>query len=53
VIEDKPYVEGTCISDPCWYNVTGATGKEVIILDLYEGTGKLHRSSHCVDGNNH
>ncbi|KDQ20171.1 glycoside hydrolase family 28 protein [Botryobasidium botryosum FD-172 SS1] len=36
--EDKPYKEGTCISDPCWYYVEGATGKEVIIFDLYPGT---------------
>lgn len=34
----KPYKEGTCISDPCWYAVTNATGKEVAIFDLYEGT---------------
>lgn len=37
-IEDKPYVEGSCVSDPCWYAVPGATGKEVAILDLYPGT---------------
>ncbi|TDL28064.1 pectin lyase-like protein [Rickenella mellea] len=37
-IEDVPYVEGSCVSNPCWYAVPGATGKEVIILDLYPGT---------------
>jgi len=39
-IEDKPYVEGSCVSDPCWYAVPGATGKEVAILDLYPGTAQ-------------
>jgi len=38
VIRDKPYVEGTCVSDPCWYYVPGATGREVAILDLYPNT---------------
>ncbi|TFK66193.1 pectin lyase-like protein [Pluteus cervinus] len=37
-IRDTPYVEGSCISDPCWYAVPGATGKEVAIFDLYPGT---------------
>ncbi|KAI0368942.1 pectin lyase-like protein [Pilatotrama ljubarskyi] len=38
-INDKPgYVEGSCVSDPCWYAVPGATGKEVAILDLYPNT---------------
>ncbi|KAI0803239.1 pectin lyase fold/virulence factor [Irpex lacteus] len=37
-IEDKPYVEGSCVTDPCWYAVPGATGKEVIIFDLYPNT---------------
>ncbi|KAG1717205.1 glycoside hydrolase family 28 protein [Suillus lakei] len=32
------YVEGSCITDPCWYYVSGATGKEVVIFDLYPGT---------------
>ncbi|KAL5535292.1 hypothetical protein ACEPAF_3386 [Sanghuangporus sanghuang] len=32
------YIEGSCISDPCWYAVPGATGKEVIIFDLYPNT---------------
>ncbi|CCL98533.1 uncharacterized protein FIBRA_00532 [Fibroporia radiculosa] len=39
VINDTPgYVEGSCISDPCWYYVPGATGKEVVIFDLYPNT---------------
>ncbi|KAI0652589.1 pectin lyase fold/virulence factor [Trametes meyenii] len=38
-INDKPgFVEGSCVSDPCWYAVDGATGKEVAILDLYPNT---------------
>ncbi|KAG7451868.1 pectin lyase-like protein [Guyanagaster necrorhizus] len=37
-IRDTPYVEGSCVSDPCWYYVANATGKEVIIFDLYPGT---------------
>ncbi|KAJ7447202.1 pectin lyase-like protein [Mycena latifolia] len=38
VVRDKPYVEGSCVSDPCWYAVANATGREVAILDLYPGT---------------
>ncbi|KIM38231.1 glycoside hydrolase family 28 protein [Hebeloma cylindrosporum] len=38
IVKDVPYVEGSCISDPCWYAVPGATGKEVAILDLYPDT---------------
>jgi hypothetical protein len=39
VIEDTPgYVEGSCITDPCWYYVPGATGKEAVIFDLYPDT---------------
>ncbi|KAF9473888.1 pectin lyase-like protein [Pholiota conissans] len=38
VIKDVPYVEGSCVSDPCWYFVPGATGKEVAIFDLYPNT---------------
>ncbi|KAF5332966.1 hypothetical protein D9758_018696 [Tetrapyrgos nigripes] len=38
-INDTPgYVEGSCVTDPCWYFVPGATGKEVIIFDLYPNT---------------
>lgn len=37
-IRDTPYVEGSCVTDPCWYYVPNATGKEVIILDLYPDT---------------
>jgi hypothetical protein len=32
-------VEGSCVSDPCWYAVTNATGKEVVIFDLYPNSG--------------
>lgn len=38
IIKDKPYVEGSCITNPCWYAVPGATGKEVIIYDLAPST---------------
>ncbi|KAJ6606793.1 pectin lyase-like protein [Mycena sp. CBHHK59/15] len=38
VIRDKPYVEGSCVTDPCWYYVANATGREVAIFDLYPGT---------------
>ncbi|KAG2116331.1 glycoside hydrolase family 28 protein [Suillus cothurnatus] len=39
VINDTPgYVEGSCITDPCWYYVPGATGKEAVIFDLYPDT---------------
>jgi hypothetical protein len=39
VINDTPgYVEGSCITDPCWYYVPGATGKEAVIFDLYPNT---------------
>ncbi|KAG7100209.1 hypothetical protein E1B28_001984 [Marasmius oreades] len=37
-IKDVPYVEGSCVTDPCWYAVANATGKEVIIFDLYPKT---------------
>ncbi|GJE99502.1 glycoside hydrolase family 28 protein [Phanerochaete sordida] len=37
-IEDGPYKEGSCVTDPCWYAVPGATGKEVVIFDLYPNT---------------
>ncbi|PIL31273.1 hypothetical protein GSI_05971 [Ganoderma sinense ZZ0214-1] len=40
-INDKPgYVEGSCVTDPCWYAVPGATGEEVIIFDLYPDTAR-------------
>ncbi|KAF6749325.1 pectin lyase-like protein [Ephemerocybe angulata] len=40
-INDSPtFFEGTCVSDPCWYYVPGATGREVIIFDLYPETVK-------------
>ncbi|CAE6467303.1 unnamed protein product, partial [Rhizoctonia solani] len=35
---DTPYVEGSCVSDPCWYAVANATGKEIAIFDLYPNT---------------
>ncbi|CAE6474879.1 unnamed protein product [Rhizoctonia solani] len=35
---DTPYVEGSCVTDPCWYAVTNATGKEIVIFDLYPNT---------------
>ncbi|KAJ7144808.1 pectin lyase fold/virulence factor [Mycena crocata] len=38
VIRDKPYVEGSCVIDPCWYFVANATGREVAVFDLYPGT---------------
>lgn len=34
----EPYKEGSCVTDPCWYAVANATGREVAILDLYAGT---------------
>ncbi|EIN14757.1 hypothetical protein PUNSTDRAFT_154807 [Punctularia strigosozonata HHB-11173 SS5] len=37
-IRDTGYVEGSCVTDPCWYAVANATGHEVAIFDLYEGT---------------
>ena len=46
----KPFVEGSCVSDPCWYAVPGATGKEVIIFDLYPGTGM---SFQCQESDRH
>ncbi|KAG6871941.1 hypothetical protein C0995_014723, partial [Termitomyces sp. Mi166 len=39
VIDDSPnYFEGSCVSDPCWYFVEDATGREVVIYDLYHNT---------------
>ncbi|CAK5265960.1 unnamed protein product [Mycena citricolor] len=38
-IQDTPgYIEGSCVTNPCWYAVTNATGREVIDFDLYPGT---------------
>lgn len=31
-------MEGSCVTDPCWYAVPNATGKEVIIFDVAAGT---------------
>lgn len=39
-VTSRPFKEGSCITDPCWYAVPGATGKEVAILDLYPNTGE-------------
>ncbi|TBU26834.1 pectin lyase fold/virulence factor [Dichomitus squalens] len=48
-INDKPgYVEGSCVTDPCWYAVPGATGKEVIIFDLYPGTATNIVAKHIL-----
>ncbi|KAG6857991.1 hypothetical protein C0995_003523, partial [Termitomyces sp. Mi166 len=36
VIDDSPNdFEGSCVSDPCWYFVEDATGREVVVFDLY------------------
>jgi len=35
---DVPYKEGSCVTDPCWYFVPNATGREVAIFDLYPAT---------------
>jgi len=35
--DSTDFFEGTCISDPCWYYVPVATGREVVIFDLYAG----------------
>ncbi|KAI0320047.1 pectin lyase-like protein [Amylostereum chailletii] len=42
-------IEGSCVSDPCWYAVPGATDKEVAILDLYPDTATnvLAKSIHA------
>jgi len=38
-VNDIPgYQDGSCVSDPCWYYVANATGKEVVIFDLYPGS---------------
>ncbi|KAG6818284.1 hypothetical protein H0H93_006287 [Arthromyces matolae] len=37
--DDPNYFEGSCVSDPCWYYVANATGREVVIFDLYPDTG--------------
>ncbi|KAK7052027.1 glycoside hydrolase family 28 protein [Favolaschia claudopus] len=37
-IRDVGPQEGSCISDPCWFFVANATGREVVIFDLYPGT---------------
>ncbi|KAI0829019.1 pectin lyase fold/virulence factor [Trametes gibbosa] len=48
-VNDKPgFVEGSCITDPCWYAVPGATGKEVAILDLYPNTATNIAVKHVI-----
>ncbi|KXN83335.1 putative exopolygalacturonase C [Leucoagaricus sp. SymC.cos] len=44
VIRDIPFVEGSCVTDPCWYFVPNATGKEVAIFDLYPDTASNIRT---------
>ncbi|KAJ7830753.1 glycoside hydrolase family 28 protein [Mycena olivaceomarginata] len=40
--------EGSCISNPCWFFVANATGREVVILDLYPGTATNVRTKNIV-----
>ncbi|KAJ7203142.1 pectin lyase-like protein, partial [Mycena pura] len=47
-IRDIGPEEGSCISDPCWYFVANATGREVVILDLYPGTATNVRTKNIV-----
>jgi hypothetical protein len=37
-IYSTPFTEGTCVGNPCWYAVPNATGKEIVVLDLYPNT---------------
>ncbi|KAI0714728.1 pectin lyase fold/virulence factor [Earliella scabrosa] len=48
ILDTPGYVEGSCVSDPCWYAVPGATGKEVIIFDLYPKTAQNIVARHIV-----
>lgn len=41
----------TVVSDANYRVVSGATGKEVVILDLYKGTGDVHLSKQGYDLN--
>ncbi|KAK7695255.1 hypothetical protein QCA50_002445 [Cerrena zonata] len=54
ILDTPGYVEGSCVSDPCWYAVPEATGKEVAIFDLYPGTATnivaKHISAKTVTG---
>ncbi|KAJ6550577.1 pectin lyase fold/virulence factor [Mycena vulgaris] len=47
-IRDIGPKEGSCITDPCWYFVANATGREVVILDLYPGTATNVRTKNIV-----
>jgi len=47
-IRDVPFVEGSCVTDPCWYAVPNATGKEVIIFDVSPGTEKNLLAKHII-----
>jgi hypothetical protein len=43
-----PYVEGSCVTDPCWYAVPNATGKEVVIFDVSPGTDQNLLAKHII-----
>ncbi|KAF7292275.1 Pectin lyase-like protein [Mycena kentingensis (nom. inval.)] len=47
-IRDTGFVEGSCVTDPCWYAVPNATRREVAILDLYPGTALNVRTKNIV-----
>ncbi|KAJ7830641.1 pectin lyase-like protein [Mycena olivaceomarginata] len=47
-IRDIGPKEGSCISNPCWFFVANATGREVVILDLYPGTATNVRTKNIV-----
>ncbi|KAJ7761678.1 pectin lyase-like protein [Mycena metata] len=47
-IRDIGPQEGSCISDPCWFFVANATGREVVILDLYPDTAINVRTKNIV-----
>ncbi|KAJ7336379.1 pectin lyase-like protein [Mycena albidolilacea] len=47
-IRDIGPKEGSCISDPCWFFVANATGREVVILDLYPGTATNVKTKNIV-----
>ncbi|KAI0800508.1 pectin lyase fold/virulence factor [Fomes fomentarius] len=48
ILDTPGYVEGSCVSDPCWYSVPGATGKEVVIFDLYPNTATSIVAKHVI-----
>jgi len=47
-VRDVPFVEGSCVTDPCWYAVPNATGKEVIIFDVSPGTDENLLARHVI-----